>query len=149
MKTPKGRWAQKHIATLLGFQDGAWSKMLSGQLYPARLQMMQRIEIVLGWPVSEQVQLIPMYWEWPVQASSGIAAGEPTDLRYSIKLARVVAEWTEANPRTMAPKDITLHPSLKPINGHEGVRFRPRPVEPEEPKAPAEPFVAAKSPLSR
>lgn len=121
MKTPKGQWGQHHIATLLGFTPTAWSKILNGQLYPAKLQQLQRIEIVFGWPASEQVQLIPPYWEWPVQASGDQRAGDATDLRYAIKLGRVVAEWAEANPRTVGTKELTLHPSLRPFNRRDDV----------------------------
>lgn len=143
-KTPKGRWAQAHIATILGLEATSWSKLLSGLIYPARLQTMQKIEIVFGWPVSEQVQLIPPYWEWPVQASSGVPNGDPVDMRYAIKLARVVAEWCDANPRTVEPKSLTLHPSLQPINKTTGPRF----VAKEEPK-PEVPLVVNKPLLRR
>lgn len=148
VRTPQGRWGQKHIATILGIQETSWSKLLNGLIYPARLQTMQKIEVVFGWPVSEQVQLIPMYWEWPEQAAGGKPPGDPTDLRYAIKLARVIAEWADANPRTLSTKDLTLHPGLKPINGVPGPRF-PKPKA--EPKVEDEPrvFVASKSPLTK
>lgn len=155
MKTPMGQWAQNHIASILGLQETSWSKVLNGQLYPARLQTMQKIEFVFGWPVSEQVQLIPPYWEWPTQASAGVPAGEPTDLRYAIKLSRVVAEWADANPRTVAPKDLTLHPALQPISG---IKAGPRAVARPKPDVAeavedfheaAKKFVASKAPLRR
>jgi len=144
--TPPGRWGQKHIATILGLTETSWSKVLNGQIYPARLQTMQKIEVVFGWPVSEQVQLIPVYWEWPEQAAGGRPSGEPTDLRYAIKLARVVAEWCDANPRTMAAKDLKLHPSLKPLNGDQGTRFQKKVVG-RPANEPAKPFVAPKGPV--
>lgn len=118
-----GRWAQHHIATLLGVEPTTWSKILNGQVYPARLQLMQKIQVVFGWDVSEQVQLIPMYWDWPDQARGGVGPGEPVDLRYAIKLARVVAEWSDANPRTVKTQELKLHPDLKPINRDQGPRF--------------------------
>lgn len=139
LKTPKGRWAQHHIATILGLQPTSWSKLLNGQIYPARLQTMQKIEFVFGWPVSEQVQLIPPYWEWPDQPASGKPGGDPVDLRYAIKLARVVQEWSDANPRDVSTKDLTLHEKLRPINKVEGPRFGPRQDQPEEPEPQAKP----------
>lgn len=152
LKTPKGRWAQHHIATILGLQPTSWSKLLNGQIYPARLQTMQKIEFVFGWPVSEQVQLIPPYWEWPDQPASGKPGGEPVDLRYAIKLARVVQEWSDANPRDVSTKDLTLHPSIRPINKVEGPRFGPRQDQPEEPEeerreAQQRPLVVGRNPL--
>ena len=136
-KTPKGRWAQGHIAKILGLEETSWSKLLNGLIYPARLQTMQKIEVVFGWPVSEQVQLIPIYWEWPTQSMTGHPAGDPVDMRYAIKLSRVVAEWCDANPRTLAPKDLTLHPSLKPVNRDAGPRFVKKAPEPApEPETP-------------
>lgn len=143
--TPKGRWAQGHVATILGLQETSWSKLLNGLIYPARLQTMQKIEVVFGWPVSEQVQLIPPYWEWPDQASTGRPNGEPVDMRYAIKLGRIVAEWCDANPRTVAGKDLTLHPSLQPINKTPGPRFV---AKQEEPK-PEEPLVVNRPVLRR
>ena len=124
MYTPPGRWGQHHIATLLGVQPNAWSQILNGLIYPSKLQLLQKIEVVFGWPVSEQVQLIPLYWEWPEQANSGKPAAEPVDLRYAIKLARVVHEWTDANPRTVSTKELGLHPSLRASHGR-----RPAPSE--------------------
>jgi hypothetical protein len=101
----------------LGVQATAWSKILNGLIYPSKLQLLQKIEFVFGWPVSEQVQLIPPYWDWPEQASGGRGSGEPVDLRYAIKLSRVVHEWTDANPRTVSTKELGLHPALQPVNG--------------------------------
>ena len=152
MKTKPGRWGQNNIATLLGLTSTSWSKVLNGQIYPARLQTMQKIEVVFGWPVSEQVQLIPMYWDWPDQASSGRPAGEPTDLRYSIKLGRVVAEWADANPRTVPIHELGLHPDLKPINGHDRAKKPAKEEEPqvEEPQAEEpRPLVVSKPLLKR
>ena len=147
-KTPKGRWAQHHIATILGLQPTSWSKLLSGLIYPARLQTMQKIEFVFGWPVVEQVQLIPPYWEWPDQPQAGKPGGEPLDLRYAIKLARVVQEWSEANPREISTKELTLHPNIKPINKHEGPRFVKKAEEPEEPpQEERRPLTVGKNPL--
>lgn len=117
MYTPPGHWGQHHIATLLGVQATAWSKILNGLIYPSKLQLLQKIEFVFGWPVSEQVQLIPPYWDWPEQAGGGKSPGEPVDLRYAIKLGRVVHEWTDANPRTVSTKELGLHPALQPVNG--------------------------------
>lgn len=147
MKTPKGRWAQHHIATLLGIEPTMWSKLLNGQMYPARLQLLQKIEFVFGWPVSEQVQLIPPYWEWPETAAAGKPQGEPTDLRYAMKLARVVAEWADANPRTVSTKELGLHPNIKPINKRERPPVVKAEEEPqEEPLAPR-PLTLNRNPL--
>lgn len=117
MFTPPGRWGQNHIAILLGVAPAQWSRILNGQVYPARLVLIQKIETVFGWPASEQVKLIPPYWEWPMQDGHGLEASEPVDLRYAIKLSRVVNEWMDANPRTVTTKDLGLHPSLVATHG--------------------------------
>lgn len=148
-KTPAGRWGQHHIATILGLQPGSWSKLLNGQIFPARLQTMQKIEVVFGWPVSEQVQLIPPYWEWPEQASGGNPAGEPTDLRYAMMLHKVVAEWSEANPRTTPTRELGLHPKLQPVNGVDRgtvAKRTPRVKAPEPVEAPR-PLTLTRNPL--
>lgn len=116
VKTPPGRWGQHQMAALLGTTGPIWGRYLSAQSYPT-LQMMQKIETVLGWPVQEQVQLIPKYWEWPTQARGSVPYGDPVDFRYAIKLSRVVAEWTDANPRTETSKDIRQHPDIKGPRG--------------------------------
>lgn len=102
------------LASLFGLSGQALGRYLNAQSYPT-LQTIQKFEIVLGWPAAEQVQLIPPYWEWPLQGGQvGTKRGEPRDLRYSMKLRQVVREWAEANPR---PKDqlgneVRQHPSI-------------------------------------
>lgn len=124
VKTPPGRWGQHQLAALLGTSGPAWGRYLSGQSYPT-LQMMQKIQIVMGWPVREQVDLIPYYWEWPIQGRGGLPRGEPTDLRYAMKLRQIVNEWTDANPRTVLSTEIRQHPAIKDI-GVDMVRRGPR-----------------------
>ena len=111
VKTPPGRWGQHQFAALLGTSGPAWGRYLSGQSYPT-LQMMQKIEIVLGWPVRDQVELIPRFWEGPVQGSGRVPTGDPTDLRYAMKLKQVVNEWADANPRTVRSTEIRQHPDI-------------------------------------
>jgi hypothetical protein len=118
VKTPAGQWGQHHIAALMGTNGPNWGLYLNGMAYPT-LQMLQKIEVVFGWPVQEQVQLIPYYWDWPVHAGHGRTAGDPTDLRYAIFLQKVIREWTEANPRPddYNLKNARMHPKLKARQG--------------------------------
>jgi hypothetical protein len=110
-KTPPGKWGLHQISALLGTSAPSWGRYLNGLSYPT-LQMMQKIEVVMGWPVTEQVQLIPYYWEWPHQAKGpGQVTPEPTDLRYGMKLRQVANEWGEANPRTVESGAIRQHPA--------------------------------------
>ena len=113
-RTPLPHWGQTHLAALLGVSNVMLGRYLNGLSYPT-LKMMQKLEVVFGWPVVDQVPLIPYYWEWPDQHQSGrgVKQAEPTDLRWSMKLTQVVQEWTEANPRTQLLQEIRMHPSLE------------------------------------
>lgn len=102
------------MAALFGLKGPAYGRYLNGLSYPT-LQTMQKFEAVLGWPVAEQVQLIPPFWEWPVQEHK--AETQPTDLRYGMKLRQIVREWGEANPRTVLGGDVRLHPAISPRSG--------------------------------
>lgn len=111
------------LAALFGLTGPAMGRYLNALSYPT-LQCMQKFETVLGWPVSEQVQLIPMYWEWPDQNRSKGKSKDihPRDLRYSMVLRKVIREWTAANPRVGLANDIRQHPSIparagKPSSG--------------------------------
>lgn len=108
-KTPRNEWALNHLAAILGTHAQPVGRYVNGLSYP-QLQMMQKIEIVFGWPVREQVDLIPPYWEWPLQDDR--VNVQPTDLRYGMKLRQVMQEWGEANPRTEKTKDLRMHPKL-------------------------------------
>lgn len=101
------------LAALFGLSGPALGRYLNALSYPT-LQSMQKFEAVLGWPVSEQVQLIPPYWEWPTQDRTRNRAKDiqPRDLRYSMVLRKVVREWAAANPRTELGSDIRQHPSI-------------------------------------
>lgn len=101
------------LAALFGLTGPAFGRYLNALSYPT-LQTMQKFEVVLGWPVSEQVQLIPPYWEWPLQDRSRDKGRvvEPRDLRYSMVLRKVVREWAAANPRTGLSGDVRQHPSI-------------------------------------
>jgi hypothetical protein len=116
-KTPPGKWSQQNIAALFGLSAPNFGRYLNGLSYPT-LQSMQKFEVVMGWPVHEQVQLIPPYWEWPIQNNR--AGKEPTDWRYGMKLRQVVQEWAEANPRTVKSGEIRQHPA---IPARAGVRM--------------------------
>lgn len=120
-KTPAGKWSINMLSALFGLSGAGVGRYLNSLAYPT-LQSMQKFEAVLGWPVSEQVQLIPPYWEWPVQNNSkgGPRRGEPTDLRYGMKLRQVIQEWTEANPRTEVGSRIRQHPAIPPRAGTPG-----------------------------
>jgi hypothetical protein len=112
-KTPAGKWSTNMLSILFGISMPQLSRYLHGQSYPT-LQTLQKFEAVLGWPVSEQVQFIPPYWEWPVQngGTGGGGRGEPTDYRYSMKLRQVIREWADANPRTVLSDEVRLHPNI-------------------------------------
>lgn len=100
------------LAALFGLSGPTFARYLNGQSYPT-LQSMQKFEVVMGWPVSEQVQLIPPYWEWPVQNVHNTGnRGEPTDYRYATKLDQIVREWSAANPRTVLASEVRQHPNI-------------------------------------
>lgn len=113
------------LASLFGLAGPVLGRYLNALSYPT-IQSMQKFEVVLGWPVSEQVQLIPPYWEWPIQDRSASnnksRTTEPRDLRYSMVLRKVIREWAAANPRTELGNDIRQHPSIPARAGrHYGV----------------------------
>jgi hypothetical protein len=112
VKTKPHEWSRSLLGTLFGISQSALCRYLDGQAYPS-VQMIQKFEIVLGWPAAEQFDLIPPYWEWPTQFNGrGGVQGEPTDLRYGMKLGQVLREWTEANPRTVPSGGVRQHPSI-------------------------------------
>lgn len=108
-----GEWAHTHLAQLFGISNVTLGRYLNGLSYPT-VQSMQKFEIVLGWPAREQMDLIPPYWTWPDQpvSTSYKPQGNPTDLRYALKLRQVLNEWGQANPRTLGVREVRLHPSL-------------------------------------
>ena len=108
------------LAALFGLSGPALGRYLNALSYPT-LQSMQKFETVLGWPVSEQVQLIPPYWEWPAQDRTKTKAIEPRDLRYSMVLRKIIREWAAANPRTELGNDIRQHPSIPARAGRHGL----------------------------
>ena len=112
-KTPMPYWGQTHLANLLGITNVMRGRYLNGLSYPT-LKMMQKFELVFGWPVREQVDLIPPFWTWPDQAqhAKGVPQQDPHDLRYSMKLQQILREWSEANPRTQLLQEIRLHPAI-------------------------------------
>lgn len=110
------------LAALFGLSGPALGRYLNALSYPT-VQSMQKFEAVMGWPVSEQVQLIPPYWEWPPQdrsASKSVKDIQPLDFRYSMVLRKVLREWAEANPRTELGNDIRQHPSIPARAGRHG-----------------------------
>lgn len=106
------------LSALFGLQGQVLGRYVNGQSYPT-LQTIQKFEAVLGWPASEQVQLIPPFWDWPLQSVSrdGNPLSEPTDLRYSMKLRQVLGEWAAANPRTVRSGAVRQHPSIPSRSG--------------------------------
>lgn len=111
------------LASLFGLSGPAMGRYLNALSYPT-LQSMQKFETVMGWPVSEQVQLIPPYWEWPTQDRSRNKTKDihPRDLRYSMVLRKVVREWAAANPRTELGNEIRQHPSIPARAGRHDSR---------------------------
>lgn len=108
-----GEWGQTHLANLFGTSNVMIGRYLNGLSYPT-VQMMQKFEIVLGWPIAEQAPLIPPYWKWPDQPQSSKYKSQEnaSDLRYAMKLRQVLNEWAAANPRTQRLQEIRLHPAL-------------------------------------
>ena len=115
-QTPMPYWAQTHYAVLFGISNVMIGRLLNGLSYPST-QMIQKFEIVLGWPAAEQFPLIPPYWTWPNQGRAGeggwLAQEDPTDMRYALKLKQVLDEWGDANPRTETLATLRLHPALE------------------------------------
>lgn len=111
------------LAALFGLSAPAYGRYINALSYPT-LQTMQKFEVVMGWPVAEQVQLIPPYWEWPEQDASRNKGRviEPRDLRYSMVLRKVVREWAAANPRTELSSNIRQHPSIPARAGRHDSR---------------------------
>ena len=100
MKTKPGEWGLYQIAALLGTEGSNFGRFINGVEYP-NLAMMQKFEVVFGWPVVEQVQLIPYLW-----------LGR--DMRYAMVLKQHMDEWKIDNPRTVSSHDIRMHPDLVP-----------------------------------
>lgn len=112
-KTPMPYWGNTHLGPLVGTTNVMFGRYLNGLSYPT-LQMMQKFEVVFGWPIADQVQYIPYYWFWPEQRVGGIGGlqQDATDLRYGMKLKQILQEWGEANPRTQRVQDIKQHPAI-------------------------------------
>jgi transcriptional regulator with XRE-family HTH domain len=125
-KTPPGKWSTNMFGMLFGITGSALARYLHGQSYPT-LQTLQKFEAVLGWPVSEQVQLIPPHWDWPIQnGGPGAGRGEPTDYRYGMKLRQVLQEWGDANPRTVLSNEVRQHPAIPSRAGTPRGEFKAR-----------------------
>lgn len=84
-------WSLSMMARLLGVNHNSLSSWVSGEQYPGTKNL-KKLEAVLGWPASEQIDLIPL---------------EGRDMRYSMKFRQVLGEWKEANPRTISAGEIT------------------------------------------
>ena len=111
-KIKPNEWSTSLLATLFGISKSAMGRYINGQTYPT-VQMIQKFEIVLGWPAAEQFELIPPYWTWPTQFNgNGSIQGEPTDMRYGMKLNQILHEWAAANPRTVSSLEVRQHPSI-------------------------------------
>lgn len=118
-KAAPHEWALTQLAALLGTNGPSLGRYVNGLSYPT-LQMMQKFEYVFGWPIAEQAELIPPYWEWPPQQDR--VDVQATDTRYGYKLRKIMKEWAEANPRTVKSADVRMHPNLKAIQGLRGGR---------------------------
>ena len=99
VKTPDGQWGQHHLAALLGTKGPHFGRYLNGVDYPT-FAMMQKFEVVFGWPVVEQVQLIPYLWE-------------EKDMRYAMVLHQHIVDWAQENPRTLSLKELRMDPRLE------------------------------------
>lgn len=118
-KARPDEWALTQLAALLGTNAPTIGRYVNGLSYPT-LQMMQKFEYVFGWPISEQAELIPPYWDWPPQSGRGDV--QATDMRYGYKLRKIMKEWGDANPRTVKSGEVRMHPRLKAVQGAAGGR---------------------------
>lgn len=117
-------WSVSLLATLFGISAAAMGRYLHGLSYPT-VQMIQKFEVVLGWPAAEQFALIPPYWTWPRQFNSnGGVQEEPVDQRYGMKLRQILQEWADANPRTVSSLDVRQHPSIPARAGEKPHKTR-------------------------
>lgn len=98
VKAKPHEWTNSLLAALLGTDAVNFGKFLNGVSYP-NLNMMQKFEVVFGWPVVEQVTVIPYLWH-------------DMDLRYSMLLRKHITEWALDNPRTVRSADVRMHPDL-------------------------------------
>jgi len=85
-----GEWTASMIATLLGTNKRSFMHYLTAERYP-EVRIMKRIELLFGWPASEQVALVPL-------------AGY--DMRYAMVLKQVMEDWKYNNPRTTLRQDL-------------------------------------------
>lgn len=85
--TPPVVWSNYQLAVVLGIRASTLSRMRNGLLNP-NVSQMKKLEAVLGWPASEQIDLLPM-------------SSEDADMRYSMAFNGILNEWMDANPRTV------------------------------------------------
>jgi hypothetical protein len=96
MTTPPGEWNIVMIAKILGTTGVSVGRYLSGERYP-EVNMIKKLEILLGWKAQDQVDLIPL---------------TGSDLAYSMKLRKELEEWKIQNPRTVpAARLVSRFPS--------------------------------------
>lgn len=74
---------------------------MNGVSYPS-LQMLQKIDVVFGWDISQQVKIIPF---------------QGRDPRYGMVLRTVVNEWLES----VGDRDVPVT-EIRSIAGHTGRR---------------------------
>jgi transcriptional regulator with XRE-family HTH domain len=58
MASPRRAWSQERAGERLGLSDYSIQRLLSGRQYPT-LETMRRIEETIGWPLMDQIALIP------------------------------------------------------------------------------------------
>jgi hypothetical protein len=85
-----GEWTITMIAILLGTNSRSLRHYLTAERYP-EVRIMKRIELLFGWPASEQVALVPL---------------DGYDMRYSMVLKQVMDDWKHNNPRTQLRQEL-------------------------------------------
>ncbi len=109
MARPQGtEWNQHQLGRLLGTRGENFGRWINGVSYPS-LQMLQKIDTVFGWPIHEQVKIIPF---------------EGRDARYGMVLRTIVNEWVES----VGPRDLSID-EIRSVAGHPGRRAPKRVTE--------------------
>lgn len=83
-------WTNWQLCRIFSVRAQTIGRWRNGLQYPD-VSGLKKIEIVMGWPASEQIDLIPL--------------GE-VDLRWSMVFNEVLKEWMIANPREIATDDL-------------------------------------------
>lgn len=87
---PAKVWTNYSLSRILNIRPSDLSRMRNGQQNP-NISHLKKLEAVLGWPASEQIDLLPL---------------EGLDPRWSMAFSVILNEWMEANPRETPVDDL-------------------------------------------